>query len=198
VLAVSRSAAPLGTHLDWDLADLDGLAERVATLGNVDVLVNNAGVMHAPNVFDYCAELEANTLAINLQAPLRLMSLLGRRMAERGVGRIVNVASIAGQIGHPDVWYGATKAGLLNATKSFAAHLGPRGVQVTAVAPGPVETEMLESIPAERLASVRDRAYSGRFSRAGEIADTVVWLATDAPATLNGACIDVNDGAALR
>jgi len=119
-------------------------------------------------------------------------------MADRGGGRIVNVASIAGQLGHPDVWYGATKAGLLNATRSFAQLLGPHGVQVTAVAPGPVETAMLSAIPAARLQAVLGRAFTGRVTTADEIASTVAWLATAAPATLNGTCLDVNDGALMR
>ncbi len=202
VLSLSRSAPSEPEegvhHVPCDLADVGALGPLVAGLGPADVLVNNAGVMHAPSWTEYPEELETATLAINLRAPIALMRHVGRGMADRGRGRIVNVASIAGQLGHPDVWYGATKAGLLNATRSFAQLLGPRGIQVTAVAPGPVKTAMLSAIPAARLEAVLGRAFTGRVTTADEVADAVVWLATAAPPTLNGTCIDINDGALMR
>ena len=113
------------------------------------------------------------TLAVNLIAPIHLMQWVGRRMADAGTGRIVNVGSIAGQIGHPDVWYGATKAALMNATKSFALALGRDGVCVNLVAPGPVETDMLQSIPDERLDTIKKRLLTGRVLHSDEVASTM-------------------------
>ena len=117
-------------------------------------------------------------------------------MAEAGRGRIINVGSIAGQLGHPDIWYGATKAALLNATKSFARALGPSGICVNLVAPGPVETEMLSAIPPQRLKMIQERLISGRVITADEVAKTIEWLAIDSPKTLNGTSICLYDGAA--
>ena len=95
---------------------------------------------------------------------------------------------------HPDLWYGATKAAIASATKSFALYLGKHGIQVNAVAPGPVDTELLKVVDAARREGLLKLAYSGRMGRADEIAAAIVWLATEAPAILNGAIVDVNDG----
>jgi 3-oxoacyl-[acyl-carrier protein] reductase len=113
-------------------------------------------------------------------------------------GRIVNNASIAGQIGHPDIWYGITKSGILNATKSFAKSLGPQGIQVNAVAVSPVETEMLQYIAEERRNLFLATTTEKRFATSDEVAKTMVWLATEAPPYLNGACIDLNSAAYVR
>jgi 3-oxoacyl-[acyl-carrier protein] reductase len=119
-------------------------------------------------------------------------------MIQKKQGRIVNNASIAGQIGHPDIWYGITKAGLINATKSFAKLLGPHGIIVNAVAAGPVETDMMQSIPEARKEAILKSVYSGRFAQPIEVAQTILWLATDSPAYINGTCVDINNGAFPR
>lgn len=186
------------SEIECDLADLVAVEAIADELPEVDLLINNAGVMLTVPYDNYPIESMRLSLAVNLQAPVALMTTLGRRMAERGSGRIVNTASLAGHIGHPDVWYGMTKAGIINATKSFAVQLGPRGVQVNAVAPGPVMTPMLDSIPIDRQAAVKSKVFTGRFATPQEVAETIVWLAIDAPDYINGACIDINDGAYLR
>jgi 3-oxoacyl-[acyl-carrier protein] reductase len=84
---------------------------------------------------------------INLYAPVEFIKEVSKSIIEAGSGRIVNTASIAGQIGHPDIWYGVSKAGIINATKSFAKLLGSKGIVINAVAPGPAETEMMKVIP---------------------------------------------------
>ncbi len=180
----------------YDLTDIAGISQLCARWETVDVLVNNAGIMCSHAWDDYPDEAKARTLALNLEAPIELITALGPKLT-RGA-RIVNVASIAGQVGHPDVWYGATKAALINATKSFARQLAPRGVCVTAVAPGPVETSMLAQIPPERLAHVLGGTYSGKPASVDAIAQAITWLATDAPTHLSGTCLDLNDGAFPR
>lgn len=177
----------------YDLTDLEGLPALAAELGDLDILVNNAGVMNALPFESYDPARKDALMRVNLEAPVALMTLLAPGLVRRR-GRVVNVASIAGQIGHPDVWYGVSKAGLINATKSFAKLLGGQGVTVNAVAPGPTETDMLKTIPEERLASARAATYSGRFAAPGEIADVIVWLALEAPEYLNGFCLDMNNG----
>ena len=137
-------------------------------------------------------------LALNIKAPVALITAVAEGMIKRGGGRIVNNASIAGQIGHPDIWYGITKAGLINATKSFAKELGGKGIVINAVAAGPVETEMLAVIPEARKAAIRKAVYTGRFAYAEEVARTIVWLATESPEYINGSCIDLNNGAFPR
>ena len=182
--------------LAYDLTDIDGIPALCERWAEVDILVNNAGVMCSHPWDGYPVDAKARTLALNLEAPLALITALAPKMP-RGA-RVVNIASIAGQVGHPDIWYGATKAALINATKSFARQLASRGICVTATAPGPVETAMLAQIPPDRLAHVLGGTYSGKPATVDAIADAITWLATDAPAHLSGTCLDLNDGAFPR
>ena len=119
-------------------------------------------------------------------------------MANRGGGRIVSLGSIAGEIGHPDIWYGISKAGIVNAMRSLARTYGPKGVVASSVAPGPVETEMMKSIPQDRKNRLMAATISQRFCSVEEVAKTVCWLATDAPASINGEVIDLNNGSNYR
>ncbi|MEC8022343.1 MAG: SDR family oxidoreductase [Myxococcota bacterium] len=198
VHVLSRTAPldpPAGLqHHALDISNDQALYEVIESLPTPDILINNAGVMCASPWDTYSVADETRTLAVNLIAPMHLMQWIGRRMADAGTGRIVNVGSIAGDIGHPDIWYGATKAALLNATKSFAMMLGRSGVCVNIVAPGPVETDMLKAIPSERLQRIQQRMLSGRVLQADEVASAIEWLAIDSPITLNGACLPLYDG----
>ncbi len=204
VWVLCRDASSLSSALreqvrviEHDLCEVAGIRAALGDL-EVDLLVNNAGIMCSEPWNAYPLGRKLATLAINLEAPIELMTVLGERMAAQGSGRIVNNASIAGQVGHPDVWYGATKAALINATRSFALLLAPQGVMVSAVAPGPVETRMLGSIPPERLEAMRGKSYDGRFATPENVADVMVWLGTEAPMHLNGFTIDINNGAFRR
>lgn len=177
----------------YDLASIPSLVEQV---GTVDVLINNAGILPYLPFDAYPEEKKQAVLRINLEAPIALMQLMGPRMIAQGGGKILNVASIAGQVGHPDVWYGATKAGLINATKSFAKIFGPHNIQVNAVAPGSVEgSEMAKLIEPDREQRLRSATVNGEFVTGEDIATTIFWLATTAPKHLTGTCIDINNGA---
>jgi NAD(P)-dependent dehydrogenase (short-subunit alcohol dehydrogenase family) len=186
------------TKVKFDLTKVDLIPGLIAELGRVDILVNNAGVMHSVPFDNYPAEKLDEILKLNIQAPVALIREVSSYMIENGSGRIVNNASIAGEIGHPDIWYGITKAGLINATKSFAKILGPKGIVVNAVAPGPVETDMLNIIPEDRKASIKQAVYTGRFARPAEVASAITWFATECPEYINGTCMDINNGAFPR
>ncbi len=182
----------------FDLTDIDRIPQVVSEIGHVDVLINNAGVMYSLPYSDYPRGKVDSMLKLNLEAPVALIREVSKSMIQKGSGRIVNNASIAGQIGHPDVWYGITKAGLINATKSFARILGPKGIVINAVAPGPVETDMLNVIPEDRKKAIKSMVYSNRFARPEEVAAVMVWLATECPEYINGTCVDINNGAFPR
>jgi len=131
---------------------------------------------------------------------------VSRQMLERhrahpsgSAGRIVNLTSVAAFMAHTDLWYGVTKAGIVSFTRSFAARLGPQGIQVNAVAPGPIDTDMLnKAAQPERRAQLMQTVWSRRAGTPQELAEVVRWLASDAPVILNGAVIDVTDGCMLR
>ena len=181
------------TCIPYDLTNVEGIPKLIASLGDIDILINNAGVMYSLPYDRYPQDKVDTMLKINLEAPIKLIEAC----VKVGATRIVNNASIAGQIGHPDVWYGATKAGLINATKSFAK-IFEGSVVINAVAPSPVETDMLETIPIERREAFLKTVVSNRFATAEEVAQTIVWLATDSPEYINGATIDINNGSYLR
>jgi len=162
------------------------------------VLVNNAGIQTAVAIERYTDEARQKILRVNLEAPVELIRAVAPQMVARRSGRIVNLASIAAFSAHPDLWYGVTKAGMVSLTRSFASYLGPHGIQVNAVAPGPIDTELLKRVQPERVEQLMKAVYTRRAGRPEEIAETIRWLATDAPQTLNGAVIDVTDGTLLR
>ena len=97
-----------------------------------------------------------------------------------------------------DMGKGDSPKGLINATKSFAKILGPKGIVINAVAPGPVETDMLNVIPEDRKKAILNMVFTKRFARPKEVAKAIVWLATECPEYINGTCLDINNGAFPR
>jgi len=184
--------------IEYDLSNIIGIKDLVKNIGPVDILINNAGLMNSIVYDNYPKENIDKLMKLNLYAPIELITQVSRSMVDAKNGRIVNTASIAGEIGHPDIWYGISKAGIINATKSFAKLLGPKGIVINAVAPGPVETDMLSIIPEQRKKSIKSSVFLDRFAKAEEIAKTIYWLATDCPEYINGTCIDINNGAFPR
>jgi NAD(P)-dependent dehydrogenase (short-subunit alcohol dehydrogenase family) len=182
----------------YDLSNVAGIAAMAEKLGQVDILVNNAGVQTAVSIDKYTDEARRRILAVNLEAPVELIRALSKQMIARRSGRIVNLASVAAYTAHTDLWYGVTKAGVVSFTRSFAALLGPQGIQVNAVAPGPVETDLLKKAQPERIEALMRQVYTRRVGKPEEVAETIRWLALDAPETINGAVIDITDGCVLR
>jgi len=183
-------------RIDFDLRNLDDIPKLAAR--QIDTLVNNAGVLFCD---PYGAIPEAHkreVLTVNLEAPVRLIEAFSVQFRNRKAGRIVNVGSVAAFTGHPDLWYGITKAGLLNLTKAWAKELGPHGVLVNAVAPGPTQTAMYDQLPQSRKDGVMRSVYSGRVCTPEEVAAAILWLGSACPEYVNGTTLDVNDGSHPR
>lgn len=193
-----------------DLADPDAPAvlwrEALAALdGRIDVLVNNAGIFEAAPIHGSNADWAAGwerTLRVNLRASADLCRLAVLHYRERGCGgRIVNVSSRAGYRGDsPDHWhYAASKAGMAAMTKTIARAYAGEGIYAYAVCPGFTSSEMVEEYLASRggPALLADIPL-GRPATAQEVAETVRWLATTAPAAATGAVIDVNGASYVR
>ena len=179
VVVVTRDPKAAPVHLtklvdivQLDLSVLSSVEQLVGHFPHVDILVNNAGHMNGFGMDQYDDARRTHILNLNLITPIHLIWRFGTLMAEKGGGRIVNNTSIAAHTGHPDVWYGATKSGLLNATKSLALAFGARGICVNAVAAGPTDTDMLASIPEARRTAMKSASILGRFARAEEVAET--------------------------
>jgi 3-oxoacyl-[acyl-carrier protein] reductase len=189
---------PIAGGVRYNLQDLAGIPRLVASLGEIDVLVNNAGVLYCPPHDEFTEAQVQEILTVNLRAPVALIEAVAPQMKARKSGRIVNVGSVAAFTGHPDLWYGATKAALLNITKSYAGYLGRDGVLVNAVAPGPTLTPMYDQLPQSRKDAVTRSVYSGRACTPEEVAQAVFWLGAASPAYLSGTTVDVNNGSYPR
>ena len=180
--------------IEIDLSDLDALPEFITKVGDIEVLINNAGYMQPKYTYDnYPLEAKTKLMNVDLYAPVELMNAFSQNMKKKKFGRIVNTASIAGQIGHPDVWYGIAKAGLINATKIYAKLLGTDGITVNCVAPSAAETDMQNDNEESRKKAFKAAVVTNRFAEPEEVAKAIVWLATDCPEYINGITIDINN-----
>ena len=199
-----------GGHLalQADLADPEqarALVGRVVDeLGRVDVLVNNAGIYEEHPVLetgyeDWIATWR-RTIDVNLLGPANLIHAVAPHMVAAGGGRIVNVSSRGAFRGEPDhPAYGASKAGLNSLGQSMARALGGRGIYVTTVAPGFVETDMAAPFLAGPEGdTIRGQSPLGRAATAEEVARVVVFLATPGAESTTGAVVDVNGASYLR
>ncbi len=180
------------------------LLETTERFGGLDVLVNNAGIYATRPVlersYDEWRKDWRETIATNLTGPANLCFLAARHMQARGGGRIVNISSRGAFRGEPEApAYGAAKAGLNALTQSLAIALAPHGIIVAAVAPGFVETDMVESYLNGPLGdSIRAQSPLNRFAGGDEIAKAVLFLADPALPSVTGAIIDVNGASYLR
>ncbi len=185
--------------IKFDLSNIESIPDLADQIGVVDILINNAGLMNGIPYDSYTADKKELILKTNIEAPVALITEFSKGMIDKKHGRIVSTASIAGEIGHPDIWYGITKAGVINYTKSFAKIFGSKGITINCVAPGPVEgTPMFDVIPDPRKEQIKSAVVSGRFAQPEEIAKTIYWLAVEAPEYITGTCIDINNGAFMR
>jgi NAD(P)-dependent dehydrogenase (short-subunit alcohol dehydrogenase family) len=200
VLALDKQfgAQIAGERVDFDLRNLAGIPKLVASLGGIDTLVNNAGVLYCEPYDAIPDEHKREILAVNLEAPAALIEAVAPQMRTRKSGRIVNVGSVAAFTGHPDLWYGIAKAGLLNLTKAWAKELGAHGVLVNAVAPGPTQTAIYDQLPQSRKDGVMRMVYSGRVCRPEEVAQAIYWLGAQCPEYVSGTTLDVNNGSYPR
>jgi len=184
--------------VNFNLLNIHKIPELITNIGSIDVLINNAGIMLSLPYNNYSSDCIDNIIKVNLEAPIALINAVSESMITNKSGRIVNNASIAGQIGHPDIWYGVTKAGLINATKSYAKILGAHGVLVNAVAASPTDTEMLATIPEARKNDFKKSVILNRFAKPEEVAESIFWLGSSSPEYINGICLDINNGSFNR
>jgi len=192
------AAEVAGERVDYDLRELEGIPKLVEKLGAIDTLVNNAGVLYC-DPYDAIPEAHFEEIVtVNLRAPVALIEALAPQMRKRKSGRIVNLGSVAAFTGHPDLWYGATKAALLNITKSYAGALGRDGILVNAVAPGPTSGVMYEQLPQSRKDAVMRSVHAGRVCSPEEVAKVILWLGSASPDYVSGTTVDVNSGSYPR
>jgi NAD(P)-dependent dehydrogenase (short-subunit alcohol dehydrogenase family) len=194
VVAEIETRGGSARFISADLTEPGEVLRLAAEAGDVDILINNAGVPW----FGPSAKLAANTLdrlfAANVQAPYLLVSVLAPKMVARGDGVIINIASRAGTVGQPTTAaYGATKAALTSFARSWAAEYGPAGIRVNAVSPGPVYTNAAER---EVFDSLGETTVLGRAGQPQEIAEVIGFLASPRASYITGTNVAVDGGRA--
>jgi 3-oxoacyl-[acyl-carrier protein] reductase len=188
-----------------DLANRDEInmlvARVIAELGPVDILVNNAGIsIPAPIDAEHWERAWDLTLAVNLTAYARMIRACASELGRDGEGRVVNIASTEGlgatAGGSP---YTAAKHGVIGLTRSFAVELGPRGVNVNAVCPGPIRTNMTAAIPEEhKTIFAKRRVALKRYGEPEEVAHATLSLCLPAASFITGAVLVVDGGMTIR
>jgi NAD(P)-dependent dehydrogenase (short-subunit alcohol dehydrogenase family) len=162
--------------------------------GQLDILINNAGIFPFGPTHEMTEEQFDSVFSINVKAPYFLVAELAPLMAKRGKGAIVNVSTMVAGYGAPGMsLYSSSKAAINLLTKTWAAEYGPKGVRVNAVSPGPTRTEGTE-VMGEGLDQLAAQAPAGRPATADEIAEAIVFLATDRASFIHGANLAVDGG----
>jgi NAD(P)-dependent dehydrogenase (short-subunit alcohol dehydrogenase family) len=175
-----------------DLFDPADIQRLVGLAGDVDVLVNNAGSARFGPTADLDVAGFDALFAGNVRAAYLLVAAIAPRMAARGSGSIVNVGSMAGEVGLAGgAAYGASKAALSSMTRAWAAEFSPRGVRVNAITPGPVYTD---GVPAERSEGIAEGTLLHRPARPEEIAEVIGFLASPRASYVTGAVVAADGG----
>ncbi len=194
--ALGRPA--LVSAVDVSVADQVAAAARevLEHWGRVDILVNNAGICQAANVEEISEQDWDRVLAVNLKGTFLCCQALMPAMKRQGGGCIINLGSVAGKVGGiaTGAHYAASKAAVMCFTKSLARELAPHGVNVNALAPGVIETEMTRRLSGGDWSTYLTRIPLGRIGRVEDLAGVAVFLASEEAAYITGEIIDVNGG----
>ena len=171
------------------------VAEVTAALGPVDILVNNAGITRDGVFHRMSPEQWSEVIRVNMDSLFNMTRQVIEGMREREWGRIINISSINGQKGQiGQTNYSAAKAGVIGFTKALALENARKGVTVNCVAPGYIDTEMVQAVPAKVLEGIIGQIPVGRLGRGDEIADTVSFLAGERAAYVTGTTLSLNGG----
>jgi 3-oxoacyl-[acyl-carrier protein] reductase len=175
--------------------------EAIGRWGSVEILVNNAAVTVARPLLEIAPAEFNDIMATNAGGVFAGSQILGRHFKERGYGRIVNLASLAGQNGGTatGAHYAASKGAIMTLTKVFARDLAAFGITVNAIAPGPMDTPLVHKlVPAEKMQGLLANIPVGQLIDPAFVASVVVLLASPAASAVTGACWDVNGGLFMR
>lgn len=183
----------------WDVADFEacqrGIRQVETELGQVDVLVNNAGITRDGTIMNMTYDMWREVIEVNLGGCFNMAKAVFAGMRERKYGRIVNIGSINGQGGqYGQVNYAAAKSGIHGFTKALAQEGARFNVTVNALAPGYIDTDMVAAVPGDVLQKIVARIPVGRLGHADEIARGVAFLCSEEAGFVTGSTLSINGG----
>ena len=200
-------AAAIGERLaQWNgqgralnAAEADGIENLIADIekefGKLDILVNNAGITRDNLLMRMKEEEWDEIMQVNLKSVFRASKAVLRGMMKQRSGRIINITSVVGAMGNAgQANYAAAKAGLMGFAKSMAREVGSRGITVNCIAPGFIDTDMTRALPEEVRKTFEAQTALGRFGDAQDIADAVLFLASNQAKYITGQTLHVNGG----
>ena len=195
--ATGRKVIPLQADVTQEEDVEEIVRSALAILGKIDVLVNNAGINIRRPALDLTESDWDQTLETNLKGCFRVAKAVGRHMVSRQAGRIVNIASMMASVTLPErAAYGASKAGLVQLTRTLAVEWAPYNVRVNAICPGPFLTELNRPIldDPEKVKFFTDRMPMKRFGRPEELHGAVIFLASEASSFITGTTVYIDGG----
>lgn len=194
-LGVRAETFPCDMNQTENIPDL--VAAVSTSYGQIDILVNNAGTTHRDAVVDFPEDRWDDVIRVNLKSVWLLSQQVGRAMVERGSGKIINIASLLSFSGGiRTAAYAASKGGIAQLTKALANEWASKGVNVNAIAPGYIKTDMTSAILNDpvRVAEFMDRLPAGKFGTPDDMAGAAVFLASEAASYIHGHILTVDGG----
>ena len=182
-----------------NVADYEDVKANVsnvlAKFGTIDILVNNAGITRDATLRKMTPEQWKQVIDVNLTGVFNCTQLISAVMLEKGYGKIINASSVVGLYGNfGQTNYVATKSGVIGMTKVWARELGRKGINVNAIAPGFIATEMVKAMPENVIKMMEEKTPLGRLGNPEDIANAYLFLASEEASFINGATLSVDGG----
>ncbi len=179
-----------------DLSDVEQMVEAIlGQFGRIDILVNNAGITRDRLILRMTEEDWDAVLDVNLKGTFHCTKAVIRHMAKQRSGKIVNIASVSGEMGNPgQANYSASKAGVIGLTKTIAREFAARGINVNAIAPGFIQTAMTDAIPEKSKETLIQMIPMERLGQPEDVAEAVLFLVSERSSYITGQVLNVNGG----
>ncbi len=173
----------------------EAVREVIERFGRIDILINNAGITKDSTLKKMTNEQWQQVIDVNLTGVFNCTQAVASIMLEQGTGKIINASSVVGLYGNfGQTNYAATKSGIIGMTKVWARELGRKGINVNAIAPGFIETEMVKKMPPNVVKIMKEKTPLGRIGTTDDIANAYLFLASEEANYINGAVLSVDGG----
>ena len=179
-----------------DYSDVKSNVEKVVSdFGTIDILLNNAGITRDGTLKKMTPEQWQQVIDVNLTGVFNCTQTVSQVMLEKGFGKIINASSVVGLYGNfGQTNYVATKSGVIGMTKVWARELGRKGINVNAIAPGFIATEMVQAMPEKIIQMMEEKTPLGRLGKPEDIANAYLFLASEEASFINGTTLSVDGG----